>query len=190
MGRGSNIINEIGNRHGSLVVIERGPRLKQAQQVAWLCQCDCGGIRNVLGVDLRSGVVTKCHNCTRQMIRHGLTAGYKLPPQYYLWKHAKRRAARGGLPFNIKPSDVAIPSHCPCLGIPLIPGLGKRTHDGSPSIDRIIPELGYVSGNIRVISYKANAMKRNGTAEELRRIADYIDAALVNGVEVEVCLGL
>ena len=38
---------------------------------------------------------------------------------------------------------------------------------GVPSIDRIIPELGYVRGNIRTISLRANILRSNATFEEI-----------------------
>lgn len=43
----------------------------------------------------------------------------------------------------------------------------------SPSIDRIIPALGYVKGNVIVVSQRANTIKNNATPEELRRVADF-----------------
>jgi hypothetical protein len=42
--------------------------------------------------------------------------------------------------------------------------------DNSPSLDRIVPEKGYVAGNIRVISQRANRIKSNATVEELRAV--------------------
>jgi hypothetical protein len=65
------------------------------------------------------------------------------------------------LPFNILPEDIEIPIVCPIMGVPI--SKGKY----APSVDRIIPELGYVKGNIRVISLLANQMKWNSTPEEL-----------------------
>lgn len=47
-------------------------------------------------------------------------------------------------------------------------------HDASPSVDRINPHLGYVPGNVQVISYKANSMKRNCTMEELLMFAETV----------------
>ena len=47
--------------------------------------------------------------------------------------------------------------------------------DNSPSIDRIIPELGYTKGNIQIISHRANnTIKNNGTIEEHEKIIKYI----------------
>jgi len=42
----------------------------------------------------------------------------------------------------------------------------------SPALDRIIPEKGYVIGNVEIISTKANNVKSVGTSEDLYRVAD------------------
>ena len=41
-----------------------------------------------------------------------------------------------------------------------------KLHDDSPSLDKIIPESGYIRGNVRVISSKADRIKSNTTIEE------------------------
>jgi UDP-N-acetylenolpyruvoylglucosamine reductase len=46
--------------------------------------------------------------------------------------------------------------------------------DNSPSIDKIVPEKGYIDGNVQVISLKANVMKNNATPDDLRRFAAWI----------------
>jgi hypothetical protein len=53
-------------------------------------------------------------------------------------------------------------------------GVGKFD-SCSPSLDRIVPELGYVKGNVRVISDRANRIKRDATLEELRAIVKYVE---------------
>ncbi len=87
---------------------------------------------------------------------------------------ARNRAKTKSVPFDITEDDLDIPVFCPVLGIKLErAGTGSGRNDNAPSLDRIIPELGYVRGNVMVISNKANRLKNNGTAEELRRIADF-----------------
>lgn len=89
----------------------------------------------------------------------------------YLVSHVKRRAKEMGLPFDLEPQDIKVPSVCPVLGIPLsIEGKGQR--DDCPSIDRIIPELGYVKGNIRIISMRANGFKSDATLAEMELILE------------------
>jgi hypothetical protein len=86
-----------------------------------------------------------------------------------LWRRAKERAKQKGLPFSIDVSDVVIPERCPVLGIAIKKATG-RLHDYSPSLDRIRPELGYVKGNTRIISQRANRLKCDGTAAEMKLI--------------------
>jgi hypothetical protein len=46
--------------------------------------------------------------------------------------------------------------------------------NNSPSLDRIVPELGYVEGNVVWISNRANILKRDATWEELQRVAEWL----------------
>lgn len=89
-----------------------------------------------------------------------------LDPQRQMWRSAKQRAKQLGIPFDIEISDVVIPENCPYLGFPLVRG-HRFSQDDSPSLDKINPDLGYVRGNVQVISYMANSMKRNATPEQL-----------------------
>ena len=101
---------------------------------------------------------------------------YKANFAKLMWGRAKKRAAERGIEFDIAVSDIIIPTHCPVLGIPLVIGEGRRgPASSSPSLDRMHPELGYVRGNVTVISHRANIMKQDGTAEELRKVADWMD---------------
>lgn len=82
---------------------------------------------------------------------------------------AKGRAKKAGLPFDLTLADIVIPATCPVLGIPL----DRRDIHHAPSLDRVRPELGYVTGNIRVISFRANSIRQDATAEELAAVAAY-----------------
>ena len=71
------------------------------------------------------------------------------------------RSKRKSIPFDLTANDLLklIPADglCPALGIPII--FGGKLSRNSPSVDRLIPALGYVRGNIAIISHKANSMK-------------------------------
>lgn len=86
---------------------------------------------------------------------------------------ARMRARAKGLPFNIDLSDIHIPETCPVLGIPLSLGTGRHV-PSSPSLDRLIPELGYTKGNVNVISMRANMVKHNSTYEELEKVYKWV----------------
>jgi hypothetical protein len=91
----------------------------------------------------------------------------------YMLTAARARANRSGVPFDLMPGDILIPEVCPILGIPLAIG-AKKAGPCSPSLDRIKPGLGYVPGNIQVISSRANTLKRDATPQELLAFADWV----------------
>lgn len=86
---------------------------------------------------------------------------------------ARQRAKKQGVPFNLSPDDFEIPEMCPVFGFKLEVG-NSGFNPFSPSIDRIIPILGYVKGNIQIISYRANELKRDASLDELEMLVSYL----------------
>ena len=72
-----------------------------------------------------------------------------------LLESAQNRARSRNIEINISIEDIIVPEFCPALGIKLEVS-PNRASPNSPSLDRIVPELGYIKGNIQVISNKAN----------------------------------
>ena len=89
----------------------------------------------------------------------------------------RNRAQHKGLPFNITREDLVIPDVCPILKIPLIRGIGKATPN-SPSVDRIDNTKGYLKGNVRIISFKANRAKGDMSLEDAERLVAYMKGEL------------
>lgn len=87
-------------------------------------------------------------------------------PSYNMFINAKKRAKELVLPFNLDLEDILIPTVCPLLGITIEKGVGTYT-DNSPTLDRIFPHLGYVKGNVWVVSMRANRIKQDASLEEL-----------------------
>jgi len=87
----------------------------------------------------------------------------------------KSKCKRLGIRFDITEEDLCIPDVCPVLGFKMI-NLPYSTgrHQGyspyAPSVDRMDPNLGYVRGNVRVISSRANLLKSDATVEELELV--------------------
>ena len=93
--------------------------------------------------------------------------------EQYLFLACRKRAKDQNLPFNIEVTDIVIPKYCPILEIELV-FAERRDNFNGPSVDKIIPELGYTKGNIRVISKKANMMKLNASKDELIKFSKNI----------------
>jgi hypothetical protein len=92
---------------------------------------------------------------------------------------AKKRARERGREFDLDFEYIKsiATSHCPVLGSPLLWQYlhGKGTGDHSPSLDRIDNSMGYVKGNVAIISHRANAMKKNFSNTELRSCLNYME---------------
>lgn len=98
-------------------------------------------------------------------------------PQYWATKilaQLRYRAKKKGLGFDITAEDIPVPEYCPVLGIRLILGVDKDDLRDSPSVDRINNDLGYIKGNVMVISVRANELKSDATIEELEAVLNYI----------------
>lgn len=91
-----------------------------------------------------------------------------------MYNSARWRARRKNVPFTIQLSDIQIPTHCPVLGIELTKG--SKNRDTRPSLDRIEPSLGYVPGNVVVISLRANRIKNDATAHELFLVHQWLSS--------------
>ena len=149
-----------------------------------MCLCDCGKEHTTTGVALRRGGSQSC-GCLRReraraaATRHGEAGvkGKKGTPRYEMWRCAKERARKRGIPFALDLEDVVIPDVCPALGIPLVVNGEGAPGDDSPSLDRIIPSKGYVKGNVQVISQKANRIKSDATPAEVLKVAKFMETA-------------
>ena len=117
----------------------------------------------------------KCKICMAAVTAVTNAANYRIDPRPVLLRAAKTRARNAGLPFNITVDDIVIPTVCPILGITLVVGARGNT---SPSIDKLVPALGYVKGNVNVISWKANRMKQDSSLEELEALCAWMRSKL------------
>jgi hypothetical protein len=157
----------------------------------WKCQCDCGEVCIVSGQNLRSGKSMGC-GCTRKTKgednfqrrqarqKHG---GNYIPRDSEWYNHAGgilARCRQTGIKNGFSSiHDLAsylkliAPDVCPVFGVPF--NRGKRGFSAwSPSVDRRDTTKGYVRGNLQIMSMKANGMKNNATAIELRQFAEWV----------------
>jgi hypothetical protein len=115
------------------------------------------------------GLASDCKECRKVITKDAWIYKVNTNLEKIIYDRARSRANRKKIDFNIDLSDIVIPKKCPVLNKPLIYG----DHDWSPSIDRIVPSLGYIKGNIMIISNRANVIKNNASPEELLKIAKF-----------------
>lgn len=163
----------------------------------------CSQCRRILGASCfswrdggkQSRLTSRCHECRRRNYKENPERARQRSKDYY-WSNreeikrrqrerrnrnlaaalvadAKKRALKRNIPFGLCPSDIVVPDTCPILGLPLVVNRG-RCGPNSPTLDRIIPDVGYVPGNVQVISHRANTIKSDATADELEAVARYI----------------
>jgi hypothetical protein len=114
----------------------------------------------------------RCRSCHSQNI----FKKRKQNPKQYILNRARGNAKVAGIKCVIKLKDIPdIPKFCPVLPwIKLVYRVGtgiKTRRPDSPSLDRIDNTKGYLPGNIRIISWRANELKKDATPKELIALA-------------------
>jgi hypothetical protein len=171
---GRRTANVVGKTYNNLTVIGFAgyDRFRASK---WACLCVCGQTKTFRLSSLVQDKVKSCGCMSSEIHRQNATThGLSYDPCYTLWKAAQKRAQAEHLEFAIELRDIVIPDRCPVFGIRLERNSG-RARDNSPSLDRIIPKRGYVKGNICVISWKANRLKKAMSLEEIRLLYNYME---------------
>ena len=120
----------------------------------------------------------KAHNDARDRKKMADRAAelIQLDPRPYLLRTARRRAKERDREFTITVDDIVIPETCPYFPHIKLVVLNTRVpgHD-SMTLDRIDNSKGYIPGNIEVISYRANSLKKDATVAELKAIVERLE---------------
>lgn len=65
------------------------------------------------------------------------------------------------------------PEVCPCCGVRMERGDVNGGRRNAPTLERLIPERGYVLGNVIWVCWLCNTTKSNHSLAELYRVADF-----------------
>jgi hypothetical protein len=171
----------VGKTFGRLT-IEREYRSSCKKYVLCECSCSCGGsTTSTRRHEIVSGKTQSCGCIRREKVnaknreRFDPNAISK-SVEYRILTRAKSRAKQKNIPFNLTLEDIEVPETCPLLGIPIVIQPKKGYHPNSPSLDKIIPEKGYIKGNVWVISSRANTLKNDATLQELKTLVENLEA--------------
>lgn len=115
----------------------------------------------------------------RDLVNQRTAEWRRAHPAEYLFQLARRRAKARGIDFTITLADVVVPEVCPVLSIPLDtkkPGKRGFPLPSSPTLDRFDNSKGYVPGNVTVISWRANSLKKDASWQELEVLVQWMKA--------------
>ena len=102
-----------------------------------------------------------------------------------MFSRKKQNAKKSKWEWLITPPDLVYPLVCTMLGLEL-DWFAEYRAENSPSIDRIDSTKGYIPGNVLICSWRANRIKNDGTASELRKIADFLDKHHTTTIDTQV----
>lgn len=71
------MIDMLGKRFGRLVVIDSSTRRGSDGSAFWVCQCDCGQIKEILGTNLRKGMTQSCGCLQKEKAQTQISANRK-----------------------------------------------------------------------------------------------------------------
>lgn len=115
--------------------------------------------------------ISRCKACKKSKVDWNA-----VPLNKRIYNRAKSRATKRNIEFNLELEDIILPDKCPVFGTTFI----YNDKDYTYSIDRINPSLGYIKGNIMIISNKANRIKNNASVKDLENILKYLKECEIN----------
>ena len=124
----------------------------------------------------KDGRQSKCRICINLWMKNH----YRKFPSEQMLRRAKARAKREGYEFNLTIEDVSpLPKYCPVFGEELRPSIGQQDV-WTYSLDRIDNSKGYIKGNVAIMSYRANRLKNDGSADDHEKIAAWMRKQAAN----------
>lgn len=86
-------------------------------------------------------------------------------------KSARKRAAEKGMPFDLTPEwyEQEFAKGCAVTGLPLDPNGSKTPF--TAHVDRVVPDLGYVQSNCRLVCACYNLAKKHWKDEDVLKMA-------------------
>ena len=131
-----------------------------------------------------------CRECNQKYINNRRSKG-----DTKIWftersSGAKQRIRAKNLAFTISYEDLDYPTHCAITGLELTysiarGGTSRMRNIHAASLDRIDSSLGYVPGNVRIISWVANWMKNYLDEDDFLDIVEKIYNTCIAKDELE-----
>lgn len=123
----------------------------------------------------RAGYTAQCKVCRAAYAKYTRAKD----PYAKILAAKKHICKKKGLPFDLdKEYLISIYKPvCPILGIEMIQmNQDNPRADENATLDRLVPELGYVKGNVTFMSFRANRLKGDASFEEIEALYNWMKA--------------
>lgn len=157
-----NYVDLTNQKFGKLTIIGDS-KLRKSKRVLWLCKCDCGVFKNILGKYLLNGDTKSCgcffvNNAHNRNAIGGITLSF--------WTPIIKQAEKRGIPFEVDRDfcwELYLKQNgkCKLSGLDIIfsSNIRDQRSKHTCSLDRINNELGYTKTNVQWVHKKVNIMK-------------------------------
>jgi hypothetical protein len=147
----------IGKKFGMLTVLNSAENDSKGH-LMYVCECECGVIKNIHGTHLRAGKTVSC-GCKNKL--KGISSDF----WYNIIKGSLRvRTSRNKLEVNITKEYIynlfiEQEGKCKLSGVPIKLPQKWKDNESTASLDRIDSSLGYIVGNVQWVHKHINVMK-------------------------------
>jgi hypothetical protein len=116
-----------------------------------------------------------CKDCATNIAKARYHSYKKNSPFKNKCSRVKARSIQINVPFDLSPEylEEIWTGYCPVLNIPIELDVGVNK-EYSAELDRFIPSLGYIKGNVAFLSRRINRIKDNATIEELEKLVKWM----------------
>lgn len=117
-----------------------------------------------------------CQECIKDAQRKRYEYHRQTKPFLHKCSRARSRAQYLKVPFNLTPEHLENiwTGVCPVLNVPISFTETDRSDEFAAELDRFVPELGYVIGNVNFISRRVNRLKNSATVSELEKLIEWM----------------
>ena len=161
-----------GKIFGRFRVIKQDP-IRRHKQVYWICECECGEVKSVIGYNIKNGSVISC-GCYREETKRFRNAKEKgLSFSNRMFNQYKQNARQKGRDFLLSVEDfISIAKQdCYWCGIPPVDKKEVAQCNGQfpvNGVDRLDNTLGYIIDNSVACCSVCNYAKGTKSEDEFR----------------------
>jgi hypothetical protein len=151
-------INMIGERFGKLKVLSEVKNRNKNGHIKYLCECECGEIKEVFGTHLRENKIVSC-GCKNKVNGVSGDMWYKI-----INSGIKTRIKRSNMDCDITKEYINQlfenqKGRCALSGLEITLPKTWRDRKYTASLDRINSDIGYLKNNIQWVHKHINVMK-------------------------------